>query len=202
MENGEKMGEGGGGRGRLDPTLGIIVRRNDSVATPDYMLDDIRSEFGEFFDPCPFDPEFKVDGLKLEDWGETTFVNPPYSDIKPWIEKGLEEAGKGRTIVFLIPVRTNSAYWQKLVLPYADEIRFLDKCIEFKGYKKTCPFGLCLVVFRSSRKKLTPTIKRHHESLIRKRTKAHYQFYSWQRQTRPSSPLRSTPPPPTTPPTS
>ena len=39
---------------------------NDNWATPDYILEDIKKEFGEFFDPCPLNHDLnKWDGLIL-----------------------------------------------------------------------------------------------------------------------------------------
>ena len=59
-----------------------------------------------FFDPCPLDSPF--DGLKIE-WKEKNFVNPPYSDLKKWILKAIEENRKGKEVVLLIPSRTDTS---------------------------------------------------------------------------------------------
>lgn len=175
--------------------FGMGINVNDNVATPSYLLEDLRKEFGELFDPCPLNANPTVDGLEMEEWGskgEACYVNPPFSNIKPWVEKAIEEAAKGKQIIMMLPVRTNSAYWHRFIFPYADEIRFLDKYIQFEGFGKTCPFSICLVVFRSARRKLNPVVKNHPRSLIRKKTKANYQHFIWQRQqTEPPSPSRS-----------
>ncbi len=64
----------------------INTSTNDSVATPQDLLDQLDAEFHfSPFDPCPLNPKPAFDGLGLS-WHKTTFVNPPYSDVRPWIE--------------------------------------------------------------------------------------------------------------------
>lgn len=40
--------------------------KNDNWKTPPHILEMIRDEFGDFFDPCPFEADFN--GLNIE-WG-------------------------------------------------------------------------------------------------------------------------------------
>lgn len=88
--------------------------RND-IATPRDLYNLLSEKLGPFdpWDPCPlggeYDPNVE-DGLAIE-WSNCTFVNPPYRGIKDWLQKGIEEAGKRKKIVFLIPFRANSRYW-------------------------------------------------------------------------------------------
>lgn len=42
------------------------------------------------------------------------FVNPPYSDIDPWIEKAILEADRGFTSVFLIPDFNGEARFEQI----------------------------------------------------------------------------------------
>jgi len=55
---------------------------------------------------------------------------------------------KGNKTVFLIPLRMASRYWEKLVYPYASEVRPLAGYIKFKGYEKirglNIPIGLVI----------------------------------------------------------
>lgn len=60
-------------------------------------------------------------------WGANTnvWVNPPYSDIRPWVEKAWREMAKRRenrprTIVMLLPARTDAPWWRDLVEPYRE----------------------------------------------------------------------------------
>ncbi len=128
--------------------------KNDDWATPDYLLDMIRDEFGEFFDPCPLNAKF--DGLKVT-WKKVNFINPPYSLTKKrsFVKKAIVEASQGKTCILLIPVTTETKIFMDL-WNTADEIRFLHKRVKFKGYNtkgeyvtdKTGQGGSMLVILK------------------------------------------------------
>jgi site-specific DNA-methyltransferase (adenine-specific) len=108
---------------------------NDNWATPEYILKDIKEEFGEFFDPCPLNHNKKLwDGLKI-DWKQVNFINPPYNnkDKVAFIKKAFEESRKGKTCILLIPVTTDILVFHDLILPYG-EIRYIKGRVKFKGY--------------------------------------------------------------------
>ena len=86
-----------------------------------------------------------VDGLKVEG-GKSNFCNPPYSDLKTWLKKGYEESLKGKTVVFLIPSRTDTIAWHDYVMK-AKEIRFIKGRLKFGGSKNSAPFPSALVIF-------------------------------------------------------
>jgi len=116
--------------------------------TPDELYNELHNEFGFDFDPCPpkevRPPE--MDGLNMG-WGLVNFCNPPYgTHIKKWIEKGFGEWKKGRTVVFLIPSRTDTKWWHDYIMK-ADEIRFIKGRLKFKGAKNSAPFPSAIVVF-------------------------------------------------------
>lgn len=108
---------------------------NDDWATPDYILEDIRKEFGEFFDPCPLKHDkSKWDGLRIE-WSKINYINPPYNnkDKIAFIKKAYKESLKGKVCILLIPVATELPIFHDLILPHA-EIRFIRRRVKFKGY--------------------------------------------------------------------
>jgi site-specific DNA-methyltransferase (adenine-specific) len=118
---------------------------NPNWKTPKAVYQTLDAEFGFDFDPCPTDPKF--DGLSIE-WGDCNFVNPPYGrKIGLWIEKGYREHQKGKTVVFLIPSRTDTRWWHDIVMK-ADEIRFLRGRLKFEGAINGAPFPSAIVVFR------------------------------------------------------
>lgn len=123
-------------------------KKNDQVGTPEYFLEWLVEENfleKDFFDPCPLKrPDW--DGLEVP-WKKSNFVNPPYSEVKKWLEKGLEERKKGNKSVFLIPARTSSKYWFDSVWRKADDLVFLEGGIVFKGYENPLPVPLVLVIF-------------------------------------------------------
>ena len=116
---------------------------NDDWTTPVDVYDSLDKEFGFDDDPCPIGGS---GGLERE-WGSCSFVNPPYSAIKDWIKKGWEEYMKGKTIVFLIPSRTDTRWWHSYCMK-ADEIRFIKGRLKFGNSKNSAPFPSCVVIFK------------------------------------------------------
>ena len=109
--------------------------KNDNWETPEYIYKPLNEEFNFDFDPCPINHDLsKWNGLECE-WGKSNFVNPPYSNpLKDnFIKKGFEEWKKGKTIVFLIPVATDTKIFHEYIYPYA-EIRFIKGRVKFKGF--------------------------------------------------------------------
>lgn len=81
---------------------------NDHYPTPNWLMDVFRS----WFDPCPLNES--TNGLNVE-WINFTYVNPPYSNPLPWVEKAIEESNKGKTIVMLLPVDTSTKWFRMLI---------------------------------------------------------------------------------------
>jgi phage N-6-adenine-methyltransferase len=116
----------------------------DNWKTPSDVYKTLDAEFHFDFDPCPLNPKF--DGLNIE-WGSCNFVNPPYSQLKKWLKKGWEEHKKGKTVVFLIPSRTDTIAWHEYVMK-ATEIRFIKGRLKFGDSKNSAPFPSAIVVFK------------------------------------------------------
>jgi transcriptional regulator with XRE-family HTH domain len=133
----------------------------DSRFTPADFMDDIYGAFGEIdIDPCghilsPVVARRRIllseggDGLR-EDWsGNTAFVNPPYSQLLQWLRRAYEQwhAGNVATVICLIPVRTDSAWFQETLSADADifllrgRVRFLNS----RGQRQHTPFSLMLL---------------------------------------------------------
>lgn len=116
--------------------------------TPDEVYKKLDDEFNFDFDPCPPNPQF--DGLSIS-WGNSNFVNPPYGKgIYKWIEKGYNEAQEEKTVVFLIPSRTDTMWWHDYCMK-ADEIRFIKGRLRFKGAVHNAPFPSALVIFKGAK---------------------------------------------------
>src|SRR3990167_8480060 len=93
----------------------------------------LKEEFNFNFDPCPLNS--KENGL-IKEWGTRTFVNPPYGrEIGKWVKKSHEESFKGKIVVMLMPVRTDTNYFHDYILGKA-EIRFIKGRLKFKGFSK------------------------------------------------------------------
>ena len=85
---------------------------SDDYATDAWLL----QIFNDWFDPCELHsletrPEF--DGL-IADWHDPTFVNPPYSDPKPWVQKAIRESNYGIRVVMLLK-HDSSTEWYRLL---------------------------------------------------------------------------------------
>ncbi len=120
----------------------------DDWRTPRKIYDELNREFKFTYDPCPFmgDAYCTPDGLKTE-WGERSFVNPPYSELKAWCKKAYEESQKGKTVVMLIPSRTDTIAWHEYVMK-AKEIRFIKGRLKFGDSKNSAPFPSAIVIFK------------------------------------------------------
>ncbi len=121
--------------------------------TPDHTYKELDQEFGFDYDPCPVNHGIHdKDGLG-SDWGKINFVNPPYGrEIGKWIKKGYEEHLKGKTVVFLIPSRTDTKWWHDYCMK-AKEIRFIKGRLEFKHPEKgtvdRAPFPSAIIIFQT-----------------------------------------------------
>lgn len=103
-------------------------------------------------------------GLEQSWAGERVWCNPPYSDIRPWIEKAWGECDRTFGIVMLLPAnRPEQAWWQDLVEPYRDKptsplrVEFLRGRLRFikagqteVGPNERPPFGCCLLIWGES----------------------------------------------------
>lgn len=104
-------------------------KKTDHWQTPPELYKKLNEEFRFSFDPCPLKPE--VDGLTLP-WFGNIFVNPPYSQVKKWLQKAHEELdnGNAKVIVFLTFANTDTAWFHDFVLDRA-EIRFIRGRLKF-----------------------------------------------------------------------
>jgi len=102
----------------------------DNYETPGWLL----KMFKDWYDPCPFYASFN--GLKIE-WADRTFVNPPYSNPLPWVEKAIKEKREGMIIVMLLRVDTSTKWFAKLIqadaeiLWFSRRLKFTDKPANF-----------------------------------------------------------------------
>lgn len=128
---------------------GLFTSLRGDWKTPKALYQALDAEFHFDFDPCPIKP--KLDGLEIE-WGQTNFVNPPYGrEIYKWIEKGFLENAKGKTVVFLIPSRTDTRWWHSYIMQ-ADEIRFIRGRLRFDDQKNAAPFPSAISIFKTDGK--------------------------------------------------
>lgn len=124
------------------------TRDSDNYATPLAFYNKLNDEFNFDFDPCPFKHDMSWNGLDV-DWIGNVYVNPPYSNIEPFVSKAIIEIDKGNCdmAVFLIPIRSDTKYWHNLIMEKASEIRFVKGRLNFNESKSPAPFPVVLVIF-------------------------------------------------------
>jgi len=119
-------------------------------ATPAWLYEELNKEFHFDFDPCPlYGADGQVDGLSIE-WGGANFCNPPYGRvIGKWTSKARQEAEQGKTVVLLVPSRTDTKWWHEDCMK-ADEIRFIKGRLKFGDATNSAPFPSALVIWRAN----------------------------------------------------
>ena len=136
----------------------MFSSKTDNWATPPDLYTELNKEFQFSFDPCPLHPTFN--GLDV-DWYGNIFINPPYSAIASFLEKGLEEMDKGHTnlLVYLVPARTDTRWFHNYIYDeytwnYKNicEVRFLKGRLKFGNSKNSAPFPSMLCIFRGGKR--------------------------------------------------
>ena len=118
---------------------GIFSKQSDLWKTPSNIYKRFMQD--GYFDPCPTNPTF--DGLSIP-WKNKNFVNPPYSQIMKWLDKAFAERERENYSVFLIPARTDTKWFAKIVQEKCTII-FLQGRLKFNDYG-TAPFPSMFVI--------------------------------------------------------
>ncbi len=131
----------------------LFTSKSDNWNTPADLFKRLDAEFGFTTDVCAtagtakcahhYTPQ--IDGL-TQPWEGVCFMNPPFSKIADWMKKAHDESKSGITVVCLIPVRTDTAWWHDHVM-FADEIRLIRGRLKFSESKNSAPFPSAVVVF-------------------------------------------------------
>jgi hypothetical protein len=88
------------------------LKESDNYETDEWLM----ALFDDWHDPCPFrtcDQAGWKNGL-LEPWPGKSFVNPPYSNVMPWVEKAILESQRGFPVVMLLKFDSSTRWWFKL----------------------------------------------------------------------------------------
>lgn len=155
------------------PTRGALAtvmfsKASDEWSTPREFFDVLNAEFRFTTDAaCRWSPANGLcahqifDALEC-DWSDDgdytntrVFLNPPYSKVGQFLAKAATEANKGATVVCLVPSRTDTKWWHRLVWnsqahrPYEGvEVRFVKGRLKFGGSSNSAPFPSVVIVFR------------------------------------------------------
>ena len=66
---------------------GCFSHESDHWRTPSAMYKKYMDE--GYIDPCPFHADF--DGLKIDYFKKKLFINPPYSQLKIWVDYAIRQ---------------------------------------------------------------------------------------------------------------
>lgn len=97
--------------------------------TPPELYAELDAEFAFDFDPCPHPLPDGFDGLTCE-WGQSSYVNPPFGSIlhegrkkgpTAWARKAIAEHQKGKRVVLVYPIDK----WVLMLLAAGAKVRNL-----------------------------------------------------------------------------
>ena len=137
--------------------------------TPTDFFAALDAEFGFVLDVCASTTNHKAsafyaldhpdesrrDGLGADWAAETTrlggaaWMNPPYGrPIGAWMAKAAAAAQAGATVVTLVPVRADTAWWHEHVLVTGAEVRYVRGRLTFGDAVNTAAFASAVVIYR------------------------------------------------------
>lgn len=119
------------------------MKQSDNYATPFW----IRLLFENWFDPCPLNDDPEEDGLR-RDWPDKTYVNPPYSNPLPWVEKSIEENKKGKSIVLLLLKFDCTTEWYARLKSANAHVLLPTERVKFNG--ETPPWSSALFILEKN----------------------------------------------------
>lgn len=123
-------------------------KRTQNWRTPRYLFDPLDREFGFTLDGAAEKgnellPRASTAANQLSWIGERVFCNPPWSNIGTFIEL----APSAELAVFLVPARTNVAWFHR-ALELGAKPRFFRKRPVFVGAPHNCPVDCLLLIFK------------------------------------------------------
>lgn len=88
------------------------------------------------------------------DWhkfGKVGYCNPPYSNVRPFLEKAIQERDQGFRSIFLIPSPNGERHYHDCVFGQADKIVFITGRLSFSTPQNKPvngnPRGSCLIYY-------------------------------------------------------
>ncbi len=135
----------------------FVSGETDEWATPPSFVRPIADSLGGFdLDPAsgaersPIADETisaEEDGLSQR-WNGDVWLNPPYSDIGPWLRKAISEieAGRARSVVALVKGDTSTDWFHHYGLQ-ASTIAFIDDRLKFGNGSNDAPFPSIVLVY-------------------------------------------------------
>jgi phage N-6-adenine-methyltransferase len=147
--------------------------KGDEWETPPDFFEKLNAEFDFSLDCCASKENHKLpryftkeDNALERCWPGIVWMNPPYSRplFTYFLKKAIYEVTEGAAsiVVALIPASTDTKDWHNLIMPYADEVRFVKGRVSFVGAPGPPRFPSAVVVFR---RVTLPTLRRAYQLL-------------------------------------
>lgn len=156
---------------RMAISKALFSNTSDEYETPKSLYDLLNDVFHFQLDPCAkpnIESQKRIltinkytkddDGL-TQDWPDCpTFINPPYSQIKKWINKAIKEYEK-RThnfskhpepIVLLVPARIDTMWFHEIANRPYTKIVFIKGRLKFNNTKTNAPFPSAIIILSPS----------------------------------------------------
>jgi len=108
---------------------------SDDFATPEWLM----NVFRMFHDPCQLGQKhFAPDSLNGS-WEEPhhrggMFINPPYSDPKPWVEKAIRTHKQFQTTIVMLLKHDSSTEWYRLLHEAGAHFLMFQGRLDFSGH--------------------------------------------------------------------
>ena len=122
--------------------------KSDTHITPDRVWDIIQGELNlkkdDFFDPCPVN--YTRNGLLIP-WKKLNYVNPPYTLLKEFVARAIEESLIGKRTIMLLPSKTDQD-WFHNIIDRKYQIFWIRKRLKFKNNKHHATQPHFLVVIK------------------------------------------------------
>lgn len=144
-----------------DTTSDDAREDSDAHATPVDLARALREAVGGMFDvdPCSGCEPIPIaetrytiedDGLAVDSpWYGSVFINPPYSNPAPWLDKTVRviESGDADYVVMLLPSYSTSTDYFQTHAPKADYLCTLDGRLTFHGSKNSAGFASIILIW-------------------------------------------------------
>ena len=113
---------------------------SDDYPTDNWLMD----LFKDWHDPCPL--RSQKDGL-LEEWRERTFINPPYSNPKPFVLKAIRSNREYKNTIVLLLKMDSSTAWFTALQEAGAQFLWVNKRLKFRT-GKSAPFPSMLAILK------------------------------------------------------
>lgn len=112
----------------------------DLAATNDNHIPEVSQWF------TPEQDAFKQDWSGRDYYETWQWLNPPYGDLRPWVEKCAIDSKRGGYIACLVPASVGANWWRDWVAPHA-YVLFLNGRLTFVGAGAPYPKDLALLLY-------------------------------------------------------